>query len=48
MSQGCDPATEYNLFSGATETVHAVYTNATGGTVVQCNTVRLGSGGYNN
>ena len=48
MSQGCNAHDEYNAFSGGTPTVHAVYTNATGGTVVQCGTVKLGPGGVFN
>jgi|TARA_B110000503_G_C7173291_1_gene425576 hypothetical protein len=48
MAQGCDPTTEYNAFSGGTPTIHAVYTNSSGDAVVQCNTVKIGPGGYNN
>lgn len=48
MGQGCDPATEYKAFSGSTETVHAEYSNFSGGTVVQCSTVLLGGNGVFN
>jgi hypothetical protein len=48
MAQGCSAHDEYNAFSGGTPTVHAVYSNATGGTVVQCGTVLLGGNGVFN
>jgi len=48
MGQGCDPATEYNAFSGSVETVHAVYTDGEGNEVVQCSTVKLGGNGVFN
>tara|TARA_R110000868_G_scaffold200024_5_gene447218 strand:+ start:1136 stop:1279 length:144 start_codon:yes stop_codon:yes gene_type:complete len=47
MGQGCDPATEYEAFTGGT-TVHAVYTNNDGQDVVQCSTVKLGGNGVYN
>lgn len=48
MGQGCDSSTEYKAFSGETVTVHAEFSNFTGGTVVQCDTVLLGGNGVFN
>ena len=48
MGQGCDPNTEYNAFSGNTETVHATYSDFSGGTKVQWGTVLLGGNGVFN
>ena len=44
----CNPHDEYNIFTGSTETPHAIYTNSEGEGVIQCGTVKLGSGGLFN
>lgn len=44
----CNPHNEYNTFTGSTETPHAIYTNSEGEGVIQCGTVKIGSGGLFN
>lgn len=44
----CNQHNEYNVYSGGTATPHAIYTNSEGEGVIQCGTVRIGSGGLFN
>lgn len=36
---------EYVIYTGSTETPHAIYTDDNGQESIQCNTVRLGGNG---